>query len=172
MSAVPRRIVTGHDADGRSVVASDTPVPNSYEVSGGSVFHEVWATSGAPAPITANEDEPTEMAGSVPPPNHGTRLRIVDFAPGGRSPMHRTESVDYGLVLSGQLQMVLDDGSETILNPGDIVIQRGTDHTWVNSSDGVTKVAFFLVDGKFDGEVLGTLPGDVAEHLMDEAPTD
>ena len=83
--------------------------------------------------------------------------------------MHRTETVDYGIVLAGELQLILDDGSETTLHAGDIVIQRGTDHTWVNASDEVTSVAFFLVDGKFSEDLLATLPGDVAEHLMDRA---
>ena len=169
MSKVPRRIVTGHNSDGKSVVVSDGPVPNSQDVSGAASFHEVWATAGAPAPIAATEDEPTTASTSVPPPKHGTRLRIVDFPPGGRSPMHRTETVDYGIVLAGELQLILDDGSETALHAGDIVIQRGTDHTWVNASDEVTSVAFFLVDGKFSEDLLAMLPGDVAEHLMDRA---
>lgn len=169
MSSVPRRIVTGHDADGKSIVVSDGAVPNSHEVDGAGAFHEIWATTGAPAPITATEAEPTEIGASVPPPELGTRLRIVDLVPGGRSPMHRTETVDYGLVLSGELKMLLDDGSETDLKPGDIVIQRGTDHTWINTSDEVTKIAFFLVDGKFGDELLEMLPGDVSEKLMDRA---
>lgn len=165
----PRRVVTGHDVDGKSIVVSDGPVPNSQDVSGAASFHEIWATSGAPAPIVATEDEPTEKGSSVPPPKRGTRLRIVDFPSGGRSPMHRTQTVDYGIVLVGELLLILDDGSETKLSAGDIVIQRGTDHTWVNATDGVTKVAFFLVDAKFDDGLLGVLPDDVSEHLMDRA---
>lgn len=169
MSKVPRRIVTGHNKDGKSVVVSDGPVPNSQDVAGEASFHEVWATTGAPAQIAATQDEPTTDSTSVPPPERGTRLRVVDFAPGGSSPMHRTETIDYGLVLAGQLQMILDDGSETTLNAGDIVIQRGTDHRWVNATDVVTTVAFFLVDAKFDDGLLAALPGDVAQHLMDRA---
>jgi quercetin dioxygenase-like cupin family protein len=169
MTEVPRRIVTGHDSKGKSIVVSDGPVPNTQDVSGAASFHEIWVTAGAPAPIVAKEEEPTTAGDSVPPPANGTRLRIVDFPPGGRSPMHRTETVDYGIVLAGELQLILDDGSETTLHAGDIVIQRGTDHTWVNASDHVTRVAFFLVDGKFVDDLLATLPGDVAEHLMDRA---
>ena len=72
----------------------------------------------------------------TPPDPNGTIIRIVDLEPRSRSPMHRTESIDYGIVLAGEVILVLDDGSETLLGPGDVVVQRGTDHAWVNQTDG------------------------------------
>ena len=83
MAAAPRRVVTGHDAAGTSVVLSDGPVPVSRQIpEDGVAFHEVWNTSGAPAPIAAAEDEPTERELAVPPPPRGTKIRVNEFAPG------------------------------------------------------------------------------------------
>ncbi len=101
---VPRRVVTGHSADGVSVVVSDGPVPVSRELPGeGVAFHEVWNTTGAPAPLTAVEAiDPTERDLAVPPPPQGTKIRINEFEPGFlddrglQSPVHPTASVDYG----------------------------------------------------------------------------
>lgn len=164
---VPRRVVTGHTPDGVSVVLSDGPVPVTKELpDDGVAFHEVWNTEGAPARLTAVEpNEPTERTLAVPPPPRGTKIRINEFQPGhldGRglqSPVHRTASVDYGIVLEGQITLVLDD-SEVTLGPGDIVVQRGTDHAWANRGDSVARVVFVLVDGQFDDGLLATLPED------------
>ena len=129
---VPRRIVTGHDADGRSVVLSDAPAPKSHALED-ATFHELWNTTETPAPVgPAEELRPADGPIVTPPAPVGTKIRIVDFAPQGRSPMHRTESVDYGIVLEGTVVLVLDDGSQTELRAGDVVVQRGTDHAWVN----------------------------------------
>jgi len=146
----PRRVVTGHDQRGRSVVVADGPAPTRHEVPG-ATFHELWNTTAAPAPITPREPrEPTERPVVVPPDPNGTIVRIVDLAPRSRSPMHRTETIDYGLVLEGEVTLVLDDGSETLLRAGDVVIQRGTDHAWVNPTDEGARMLFVLVDGVFD----------------------
>ncbi|MDQ1204824.1 cupin domain-containing protein [Microbacterium sp. SORGH_AS_0862] len=172
----PRRIVTGHDAAGTSVVLSDAPVPVTRELpEDGVAFHEVWATRGAPAVIEAGYDEPTAEALTVPPPARGTRIRINEFLPahldpqGLQSPMHRTESVDYGIVLEGEVTLVLDD-SEVTAYAGDIVIQRGTDHAWANRGDRVARVAFVLIDARYDDDVLATLPTDVRDSLMRHGP--
>ena len=84
-----------------------------------------------------------------------TKIRINEFRPGHlderglQSPLHRTASVDYGIVLEGQITLILDD-SEVTLQAGDIVVQRGTDHAWANRGDTTAKVVFVLVDGEFD----------------------
>ena len=103
---VPRRIVTGHDEHGVSVVISDGPVPVTKELpDDGVTFHEVWLTQTAPAEIHAGPEDPTAGAVTVPPPTHGTRIRINEFLPGHlddrglQSPVHRTESIDYGVIL-------------------------------------------------------------------------
>jgi mannose-6-phosphate isomerase-like protein (cupin superfamily) len=175
---VPRRIVTGHDADGVSVVVSDGPIPVTRELTeDGAAFHEVWATEGAPAVIGAAFDDPTIGDITVPPPARGTRIRINEFLPGHlddrglQSPVHRTESIDYGIVLEGEITLVLDD-SEVTARAGDIVVQRGTDHAWANRSDAVARVAFVLVDGQFGEDVLQVLPADVRDGLMLHGPRD
>jgi quercetin dioxygenase-like cupin family protein len=150
----PRRIVTGHDADSRSIVLQDGHVPVTHGIDD-ATFHEVWRTGAAPAPITTDELEPTERALQVgPDAGGGTVIRIVDFEPGALSPMHRTASIDYGIVLTGDMTLLLTD-SETPLHSGDVVVQRGTDHAWANRSDSVATMAFILVDGEFTGPLAG-----------------
>ena len=151
MSA-PRRVVTGHDAAGRSIVLSDGPTPRSHDV-GPAVFHELWSTRVTPAPVAATEPEPTERPLVTPPDPHGTIVRITEIKPGERSPMHRTETVDYGILLEGELWLLLDDGSQTRLGAGDVVVQRGTDHAWENRTEQVVRVVFVLVDGAFTDEL-------------------
>ena len=162
---VPRRVVTGHTPEGVSVVLSDGPVPVSKEIAeAGVTFHEIWSTSQAPATITAAVDaEPTAHELVIPPPPRGTRIRINEFEPGFldpaglQSPIHRTASIDYGIVLEGEIVLVLDD-SEVTLRAGDIVVQRGTDHAWANRGDSVARVAFVMIDAGFDLALLAALP--------------
>lgn len=179
MSTTPRRVVTGHTAAGVSVVLSDGPVPVSRHLPDDGVhFHEVWNTSGAPASIGPVEpDEPTERTLAVPPPERGTKIRINEFAPGHlddrglQSPVHRTESIDYGIVLEGEITLLLDD-SEVTLRAGDVVVQRGTDHAWANRGDTTAKVVFVLVDGQFTDELRTILPTGAVEGLMHGGPRD
>jgi mannose-6-phosphate isomerase-like protein (cupin superfamily) len=174
----PRRVVTGHTPGGVSVVVSDGPVPISKDLpADGVTFHEIWNTDGAPARITAVEpDEPTARTLAVPPPRHGTKIRINEFAPGHlderglQSPVHRTASIDYGIVLAGEITLVLDD-SEVTLRAGDVVVQRGTDHAWANRGTVPARVAFVLVDGEFEDGLAATLPGGLGD-LMRGGPRD
>jgi mannose-6-phosphate isomerase-like protein (cupin superfamily) len=176
MTNPPRRVVTGHTPDGVSVVLSDGPVPVSRSLpEDGVEFHEVWSTAGAPARVTAVEvDEPTQRTLAVPPPPLGTKIRINEFAPGHlderglQSPVHRTASIDYGIVLSGEITLVLDD-SEVTLRAGDIVVQRGTDHAWANRGTEVARVVFVLVDGELSPELVETIGG--LDGLMHGGPT-
>jgi len=141
---------------------------------------EYWNTRGSPVLIERNASEPAEDGIVLPPPQNGTRIRMCDFEPekhsvyaadreatlaefekvGGRNAysgnqdgahpmMHRTETVDYGIVLEGEIFLVLEEG-ESLLKAGDIVIQVGTNHAWSNRSDKVCRMAFVLVDGKFE----------------------
>lgn len=149
----------------------------------GLAFHEVWNTAATPVPVTPTEPEPTDRHRDTVPPGQGTILRFCDIPPEGaqgpdfdateaeallgavglgdnarhtlpgRHPlMHRTESVDYGIVISGEIVLVLDD-DEITLRPGDVVVQRGTIHAWANRSDAVCRMAFILVDGRFDPDL-------------------
>ncbi|MFT3873922.1 MAG: cupin domain-containing protein [Nocardioides sp.] len=172
---IPRRVVTGHTPAGVSVVLSDGPVPVSRSLpEDGVFFHEIWNTEGAPAVVRAVEpDEPTQRTLAVPPPPLGTKIRINEFLPGHlddrglQSPVHRTASVDYGIVLSGEITLILDD-SEVTLRAGDVVVQRGTDHAWANRGTEPARVAFVLVDGVFDPELAETIGG--LDGLMREGP--
>jgi quercetin dioxygenase-like cupin family protein len=149
---VPRRIVTGHDAAGRSVVLSDAPNPKSLDI-GTAAFHEIWITDRTPAPIAATEPEPTDRPVRVPPPDNGVMVRFTEMAPAAESPMHRTETVDVGVVLEGETWLLLDDGSETRVGPGDAVVQRGTMHAWANRSDRPVRMLFVLIDGTIADDV-------------------
>lgn len=175
------RVVTGHDADGKAVIASNAPLPTVVEIQAipGTLFHEVWETAGTPAPVD-NGPDPTTGPLKLPPPKAGTRMRFVDIPPdsaeflahgAGRmqdafsqigdagastvkagSPhplMHRTESVDYGIVIDGEMTLVLDD-SEVLLRPGSVVVQRGTNHAWANRSGKPCRMLFVLIDGQYE----------------------
>ena len=165
MPSIPRRVVTGHDERGVSVFASDGPVPVVRTAPDGAMFYEIWGTDAMPAPIGAHAPDPTTAALSVPPEPNGTKIRINEFPPGVVSPVHRTQSVDYGIVLSGEVVLVLDD-SETVLQAGDVVVQRGTNHRWENRSAHTARMAFILVDGAFTAELIGTLGEDVLGELL------
>src|SRR3954468_17536618 len=144
----PRRVVTGHDPRGRSVVLSDGPVPRTHE-NEFAVFHELWNTKAMPAPVTPVEPEPTERPLITPPDANGTIVRITEIKAGERSPMHRTQSIDYGFVLEGEIWLVLDDGSQTRLGPGDVAVQRGTDPAWGKRSDRPRGARFLPAAGRF-----------------------
>jgi quercetin dioxygenase-like cupin family protein len=146
MSAPPRRIVTGHDSSGRSIVLSDAPTPKTLDI-GTAAFHEVWITDQTPAHIAASEPEPTDRPVRTPPPANGVTVRFTEMAPGAKAPMHRTETVDVGVVLEGETWLLLDDGSETRVGPGDAVVQRGTNHAWANRSDRPVRMVFLMIDG-------------------------
>lgn len=182
------RVVTGHDADGKAIVASDGPLPTVAEIAAipGTVFHEVWSTAGSPAPVD-NGADPTVGPLMLPPPPQGTRMRFVDIPPDTaeflaegaarmkaafaqigdekastvrpHSPhplMHRTESVDYGIVIDGEMTLVLDD-SEVLLRPGSVVVQRGTNHAWANRSGRPCRMLFVLVDGRYAPPIAASL---------------
>ena len=150
--STPRRIVTGHDASGRSVVLSDTSSPKTTDI-GTAAFHEIWVTEGMPVQIPATEPESTDRPIRVPPPPHGVMIRYTDMEPGAASPMHRTETLDVGIVLEGETWLLLDDGSETRVGRGDAVVQRGTNHAWENRSDRPVRMLFVLVDGQLTDEL-------------------
>ncbi len=165
MPTVPRRVVTGHDASGVSVFSADGPAPVARTAPDGALFYEIWGTDAAPAPVDVDGPDPTLSALTVPPPPNGTKIRINEFPPGVVSPVHRTQSVDYGIVLSGEVVLVLDD-SETVLRAGDVAVQRGTNHRWENRTGQTARMAFILIDGAFTEELLDTLGHHVLGGLL------
>jgi quercetin dioxygenase-like cupin family protein len=163
MSQTPvRRVVTGHDAAGRAVVTDDALLSPTSIPSGDAAFTLVWATASSPVDNDDATDGRDHAAGLTLP--GGTVLRIVDLLPGRRSAMHRTNSLDYGIVMSGTIELELDDGATTRVEAGSVVVQRGTIHAWRNpSADTIVRVAFVLIDAKpatVDGAPLpAILPG-------------
>lgn len=141
-----RRVVTGHDAKNIAKVLIDGPATNKRA---GSASTLIWSTDAMPVDISIGEDAEdmgARILGTPPPPN-GTRFTVNDIPPGNAGVMHRTETLDYAIVLAGEVDMELDD-STTKLRAGDIVIQRGTNHSWVNRGTEVARIAFILVDAK------------------------
>lgn len=159
-----RRVVTGHDEQGKSVVIEDGPPPQHHPMHGsdlGADFIEIWNAAAAVPTLTAAEGrEPNEREFTIMPPS-GHLLRIIDVYPaaegGKRTVMHRTKTLDYALVLEGEVVLVLED-SEVVLRAHDVVVQRGTNHAWENRSDRRARMAFFHVDAEFDPKLLETLP--------------
>ena len=170
-----RRVLTGDDADGRSSIIEDGPTPAVRTVPErpGYRVSNIWRTGAAPAPVGA-ADSISEHKG-IAPPAGGTVLRIIDFPPEPKDPqelkrmlaatfgnmyrdaqhaprnnehpgMHRTDTVDYALVLEGEMVAIMDK-DKTLLRAGDVLIQRGTNHAWANRSGKAARIAFVLVDG-------------------------
>jgi Uncharacterized conserved protein, contains double-stranded beta-helix domain len=180
-----RRVVTGHDEQGRAIIVEDGPVPvvKTDPNRPGYAVHQIWKTESAPARID-NGSDPTLQPMTLTPPTNGTVIRMIEFPPASQelkeiSPeqaakvfgmygqsnvltgkrgkqrhpfMHRTETVDYAVVLSGEIVMLLDD-SEVTLKAGECLIQRGTNHAWTNRSDQPCRMLFVLVDGEFDPSI-------------------
>ena len=140
-----RRIVTAHDEQGRSVVRSDEVLRTRRIASDDADFALVWTTPKVPVDNNDDSDGGAREAGLTL--HGGSVIRIVDLLPGKCSPMHRSYSLDYGILLAGALEMELDGGEVVRLNPGDIVVQRGTNHLWRNpSSDTPCRIAFVLIE--------------------------
>jgi mannose-6-phosphate isomerase-like protein (cupin superfamily) len=163
-SRYPRRVVTGHDDSGKSIVLSDGPPPQHHQMTGptiGADFYEIW-NNARPVPLLTSTEaqEPNERDFSIMPLS-GHLLRIIEIYPpqqgGRRTVMHRTKTLDYVLVIEGEVVLVLDD-TELVLNRGDVVVQRGTDHAWENRSDKVARMVFFHIDAEFSEELLAKLP--------------
>jgi hypothetical protein len=169
-----RRVVTGHDAAGRSVLVADGVAPHVYQRSSGSaVVTELWETRSTPAD-NGSSAEVTDHPFRLAPPQNGTVFRIIEYPPdkqrlaalaqqrasaddgsghgdafdraSPRHPgFHKTSSTDYAIVLSGEIVAMMDEG-EVLLKAGDVLIQRGTNHAWSNRTDEPAYLAFALVD--------------------------
>ena len=175
MALPVRRVVTGHDEDGKAIVVADDDATMILERPSrpGVALTNLWQTPKVPAEMNGPE-EALEGEFVLHPPKGGTIFRIVEFWPedpeqlaridgkeafaamgashnvveGARHPyMHRTDSVDYAVVIEGEIDMLLDD-CEVHLKAGDTVVQRGTNHAWSNRSDAVCRIAFILVDAE------------------------
>lgn len=170
-----RRIVTGHDDNGKSIIISDGPSPHAIALAGVSSFGvtDIWKTDQAPASNEGNQD-PCSADISLAPPPAGSVFRIVQFPPDKEyvgkwkrdqafasmgdsgadavhesadrhEAMHKTNSIDYAFVLEGEIWAVMDEG-EVLMTAGDVLVQRGTNHAWSNRSDKPCMMGFVLID--------------------------
>ncbi len=180
-----RRIVTGHDAQGRAIVTEDQLAPSVHTNPKRVGYHltQLWMTDQTPAYV-GNEADPTSRPLKLEPPKNGTVVRIIEFGPEGewlekidaqgskvawgalgtqtastnqtgqaKHPfMHRTQTVDYALVLEGEITLVLDE-EEVLMKTGDFLVERGTNHAWANRSGKMCRVLFVLIDGQFDPDI-------------------
>jgi quercetin dioxygenase-like cupin family protein len=145
MSFQLRRIVTGHNDKGHAVVKIDEVSKNLVSARPGSTACVVWTTESFPVDNTGEADEGLRKTGTTL--SNGTVFRVVEFAPGVAPRVHRTDSIDYAVVISGEIDMELDD-SVVHLKAGDVLVQRGTIHNWVNRSNTRCVIAFVLIDAK------------------------
>ena len=175
MSKPVRRIVTGHRPDGRSTIVVDAPAPNVRQRNAGNASTLLWVSEASPANLSGNGDRDI----AVPPPRRGSIFRIAEFPPhtGGevrdnetvlrdfgigadvrrghppRHPaIHRTRSLDYVIVLEGEIDLLVDDG-EVRLRTGDVVIQRATNHAWINRGDAVCRLGMVFIDAEEPAEL-------------------
>jgi len=140
-----RRVITGHDATGRATVQIDGIVDNSFVGRPGATVHPVWSTEGFPVDNDDQDDAGLRKTGTTLP--NGTIFRVIEFAPGVAWRNHRTDSIDYGIVLSGEIDMELD-GSSVHLKEGDVLVQRGTIHNWINRGSAPCVIAIILIAAK------------------------
>jgi len=144
-----RRVVTGHDDKNVAKVIIEGPATNTKRPREGVASTLMWSSDQMPADIAVGEnaeDMGARILGTAPPEN-GTRFIVMEFGPGIASEMHRTETIDYIAVLSGEIDMDMDD-STVKLKAGDIMVQRGTNHAWVNRSSAPARLAIVLLDAK------------------------
>jgi quercetin dioxygenase-like cupin family protein len=140
-----RRVITGHDANGRAIVKIDEVSKNVVSSRPGASANVIWTTEGFPANNDSQDDAGQKKVGTTL--KNGTIFRIIEFAPGVAARNHRTDSIDYIVIMSGEIDMELD-GSSVHLKAGDAMVQRGTIHNWVNKGTQPCVLAVVLVDAK------------------------
>lgn len=142
-----RRVVTGHDDNGKAVVMTDGPATQTKSPGEGARVTTVWSTNTTPIDDLSGKVDRANLNIGTPPPENGTRLSVLEIAPGAPGGMHRTETLDYAIVLAGEIDMVMD-GDTVHLKAGDIVVQKGTVHSWVNRGSDIARVAVVLIDAE------------------------
>lgn len=175
MTARTQRLVTGHDAQGRSIFLMEGPAPSVFQKrAGGTIVTELWETRESPAD-NSGASEVTDHPQRLPPPPNGSVFRIVEYPPDSvrlaslsdgagahearqegytrdlantrHAGFHKTSSIDYAIVLDGEIWALMDVG-ERLMKAGDVLVQRGTSHAWSNRTDKPARVAFVLIDAR------------------------
>jgi len=162
MQSSIRRVVTGHDKKGAAVFVSDNIYETVVIPSGDAAMTTIWTTATVPADLNDETDGRERDAGTTL--KGGSVIRIVDMLPGASSPLHRTNSIDYGIIISGTIELELDNNNFKTLEAGDIIVQRGTIHKWRNpSADNVCRIVFVLTEAK-PFEINGAALQEYMEH--------
>ena len=139
-----RRIVTDHDSEGRAIVGTDEVMTNVHKLRSGNIQTLIWMTDDTPADIEGDED-PAAREIDIEPPARGSVFRILELAPGKEAYMHRTDTIDYAICMSGECDMLLDDDAEVHMSAGDVMVQRATWHGWTNRGAEPCQIAFILI---------------------------
>jgi mannose-6-phosphate isomerase-like protein (cupin superfamily) len=182
MARPVRRVVTGHRSDGRSTVLIDGPARNVKQRNAGNASTLLWVCDACPAGVSGAVDGAERETG-VPPPRQGSIFRIAEFparsggevrdneallrdfgigpeVARGHAPrhpaIHRTRTLDYVIVLEGEIDLLLDEG-EVRLRAGDVVVQRGTNHAWINRGDTMCRLGMVFIDAEEPAEISRTL---------------
>jgi len=156
MSLRLRRVVTGHDQHGKACVLSDEVMTNVVQRRPGYSSSVAWSTPSLPCDNSGpGFVEPGAVGNTVP---SGAVFRIVRYEPGVAPRMHRTDSTDCAIVVSGEIDMQLDDDAEVHLAAGDVIVQRGTIHNWVNRGSEPCVIAFML---------LGARPAEIGNSILE-----
>ena len=140
-----RRVVTANDDSGKSVVWIDDTASNVRANRPKVTSVLVWMTDSTPPDVSGNEDLGARQI-DRPPGRRGSIFRVVEFEPGNTPDMHVTQTIDYAVVISGEIDMELDDGAEVHLSAGDVLVQRATVHNWLNRGTEPCRIAFILID--------------------------
>jgi quercetin dioxygenase-like cupin family protein len=145
MTLTVRRVVTGHDENGRAIVSIDEISKNIVQTRPGAHAAVIWTTEGFPVDNDGSADASGRKVGTTL--DNGTVFRVVSFGPGVTPRNHRTDSIDYATVLSSEIDMELD-GTSVHLKAGDLLVQRGTIHNWVNKGTAPCVIAFVQLAAK------------------------
>lgn len=150
-----RRIITGYDENGASVVKSDCAAENMKYPNDNIISTLLWSTDKPLAEYLDEFDGGSRILGSAPPPT-GSKFIMFEVLPGGIGKLHQTDTLDYVIGIEGEMTMLLDAG-ETVIRQGDVLIQRGTAHGWENRTDKTARVAIVMIDGtpKREGSISG-----------------
>ncbi len=165
-----QRVVTGHDENGRARFRSEDVAPTKLVPSGDAAMLTIWTTATVPADNNDETEGRERPTGTTL--NGGSVIRICDILPHQESPMHRTNSIDYGIVMKGEIELELEDGVKTTIREGGVIVQRGTNHLWRNTSDAVCRIAFILIEAPaylHEGKPLSEAKPEQVDSRYDKA---
>lgn len=163
MSNKIRRIITGHSKEGTAIFTTDESIETVVVSTGDAAFATIWTTANVPADLNDDTDGRYRDAGTTL--HGGSVIRVVDMLPEATSPFHRSSSIDYGIVLSGEIELELDNKVYKTVKEGGIIVQRGTIHLWRNpSKDKICRIVFVLTEAK-PYKVNGTPLEDFMEQV-------